>query len=49
MSALGSRLCKNAEFEVWQGRQDGLCSLSYARIACINPPTPRMLIARFML
>ena len=44
----GSRLCKNADVEVC--RHDRvLRSRSYALIASMRPPTPRMLITLFML
>jgi hypothetical protein len=45
--AFGSRLCKNAVLVGRAGpdRQ----SRFHARIASINPPTPRMRITRFML
>jgi len=45
----GSRLCKNADIEVVGRDRSVLGPRSYARIASIKPPTPRMRITRFML
>ncbi len=44
-----TRLCKNADGYGWVGETGGPRSPSHARIASINPPTPRMRITRFML
>ena len=47
--ANGSRLCKNADVYGWAGAPINLRGSSQARIASINPPTPRILITRFIL
>ena len=49
MSALGPGCVKTRRVMIGQARPVGRRSPPHARIASINPPTPRMRITRFML